>query len=273
MTPKTKTINTRTRVKGCNNERGDSQSLNHKQHRPMDMTDYRKEAISIVKSEEPSLVANGVEVYLTDIKPRHEGEIAKAWIEQETSYDSLKCRVLTAFYKNDSGIGGFPFIVAENETAETDILLTSNFARDFAEAVSGSSSVPEEHKRAAEIAGNLTVSNPEEGFEGDFSDEEIRGIASTLRDADAVGAEFIQIDGSGVNVRDIAPWAVEEAERESDPFTVDGVDYLAFSGRGYTAVLRIDELRDLGGASVEDRTVANGVTVHEIDGYLNTTIA
>ncbi|WP_263834413.1 phage tail tube protein [Salinibacter sp.] len=239
----------------------------------MNTTNHKNKALSIVSNREPSLVANGVEVYLTDIKPRYEREIAKAWIEQETSYDSRQCRVLTAFYTKDGDIAGFPFIVAENEPAETDILLTSNFARDFAEVAAGSSSVPEEHKRAADIAGNLTVSNPEEGFEGDFSDEEIRGIASTLRDADAVGAEFVQMDGSGVSVRDIAPWAVEEAERESDPFTVDGVDYLAFSGRGYTAVLRIDELRDLGGASVEDRSVANGVTVHEIDGYLNTSIA
>jgi hypothetical protein len=239
----------------------------------MNKTNFRKEAISIVRSQEPSLSANGVEVYLTDIKPKYEREIAKAWIEEETSYDSQQCRVLMAFYTKDGDISGFPFIVAENEPAETDILLTSNFARDFAEVAAGFSSVPDEQKRAAEIAGNMTVSNPEEGLEGDFSDEEIRGIASTLRDADAVGAEFIQIDSSGVSVRDIAPWAMEEAERESNLFTVDGVNYMAFSGRGYTAVLRIDEVRDLGGASVEDRSVANGVTVHEIDGYLNTSIA
>lgn len=239
----------------------------------MDNTDQQKKAIATIASNEPSFVANEVEVYLTEIEPGHERQIAKGWIDQETSYDSRQCRVLTAFYKTDGDIGGFPFIVVKNEPARTDILLTSNFARDFAEVAADLSSVPDEHKRAAEIAGSLTVSNPEEGFEGDFSDEEIRGIASTLRDADAVGAEFVQIDSSGVSVRDIAPWAVEEAEHESDPFTVDGVDYLAFSGRGYTAVLRIDELRDLGGASVEDRSVANGVTVHEIDGYLNTSIA
>lgn len=239
----------------------------------MDNTERKKAALAIVSKKEPSLVTNGVEVYLTDIEPGRERSIAEAWINQETSYDSLQCRVLTAVYNKDGEIGGFPFIVAKNENAETDILLTSNFARDFAELAAGSSSVPDEHKRSAEIASKLSVSNPEEGFEGDFSDEEIRGIASALRDADAVGAEFIQIDGSGVSVRDIAPWAVEEAERQSDPFTVDGVDYLAFSGRGYTALLRIDELRNLGGASVDDRSVADGVTVHEIDGYLNTSIA
>jgi hypothetical protein len=239
----------------------------------MNRAQYEKAALEVVSNREPSVVANGVEVYPTDMDPKYGREIAEAWVNQETSYDSLQCKVITAFYEKDGEIGGFPFIIAKNEPVETNILLTSNFARDFAEMAAGSSSVPADPKRAAEIAGNMTVSNPEEGFDGDFSDEEIRGIASTLRDADAVGAEFVQIDSSGVSVRDIAPWAVEEAERESDPFTVDGVDYLAFSGRGYTAVLQIGELQDLGGASVEDRSVADGVTVHEVDGYLNTPIA
>jgi len=74
-----------------------------------------------------------------------------------------------------------------------------------------------------------------------FSDEEIRGIISTLSDEGVVGEPFIQIDASGVSTRsqsDIPQWAVDEAEGKSAPFTVDGHTYVAFDGRGYTAVVR-----------------------------------
>ena len=82
------------------------------------------------------------------------------------------------------------------------------------------------------------------GAQGDsdvFSDEEIRGIISTLTEEKVVGEPFIQIDASGVSTRgpsDIPQWAIGEAQGKSAPFTVDGHTYVAYEGRGYTAIVR-----------------------------------
>jgi len=99
---------------------------------------------------------------------------------------------------------------------------------------------------------------------GDFTDEEIRGIASTLRDEDMVGELFIQIDRSGVSVRsDVPNWAIDEAERESNPFTVDGQTHMAFSGRGYTAVVRLEGRADPE-ADIDYRQIDENVYIHNI---------
>lgn len=73
-----------------------------------------------------------------------------------------------------------------------------------------------------------------------FSDREIEGIISTLSDEGVIGEPFIQIDASGVSTRsedNIPQWAIREAESKSAPFTVNGETYVAFGGRGYTAIV------------------------------------
>jgi len=62
----------------------------------------------------------------------------------------------------------------------------------------------------------------------------------------------------------------QKQKKQSDPFEVNGVEYMAFSGRGYTAVIRLLDRRNYGGGDIESQEISENVTVHKVTGKVAT---
>lgn len=257
---------THARVKGCNNEEGGLTKLTHKPLKTMDITSEK--AHSIIHNNEPSFEINGVEVYLTSNQvSEFMLKATRSWMADKTSFEEFAAH--TAVYFDGEEIAVAPFIITKSGIT-ADANLTSHFAEDALE-VGAEVDNPDENMVATfEMVTRLTEDNPQEDFEGDFSDKEIQGIAEAMMDAGVVGEECVQIDGSGINVREPAQWLAAEAEKQSDPFEVNGVEYMAFSGRGYTAVIRLLDRRNYGGGDIKSQEISENVTVHKVTGKVAT---
>ncbi len=233
-----KTINTHARVKGCNNEGEGLTKLNHKNRdRPMNIDELPFSADKVINLDE-----------FTQAAKEAQG------LEVANIIDNTEER-LTIWVDKNVG-GGYKLDFRRQGDSEIDIYTTDPYGSGLVQAHSGKSEeaawweydfILETIDVPLKIFGDedpqsLSQGQTDAEVDSDaFSDKEIRGIISTLTEEDVVGKPFIQIDASGVSTRgpsDIPQWAVDEAEGKSAPFTVDGYTYVAFDGRGYTAVVR-----------------------------------
>jgi hypothetical protein len=216
-----------------------------------------------IENQQPSATLNGVEVYVNELGVT-EGMSSK--IEEYRRQHGLDWGhydVHSTVLHDGEEVGLTPLVLTGAAHPRKDVIITAEFMEQFGSGMSEGDELYEEFETALSLLKQAAeVKMSADG--GDFTDEEIRGIASTLRDEDVVGELFVQIDRSGVSVRsDVPNWAVDESKSESNPFTVDGQTHMAFSGRGYTAVVRLEGRADPE-ADIDFRQIDNNIYVHNI---------
>jgi hypothetical protein len=216
-----------------------------------------------IENQQPSATLNGVEVYITQFAATDGMRAEIERYRREHGLDWGDYTSLLGFLYDGESLEPTPWVLTASANPRKDVIITAEFMEQFGSDMSEGDELYGEFETALKLltqAADVTMS----AGGGDFTDEEIRGIASTLRDEDMVGELFIQIDRSGVSVRsDVPNWAIDEAERESNPFTVDGQTHMAFSGRGYTAVVRLEGRADPE-ADIDYRQIDENIYIHNI---------
>ncbi|MCS3822682.1 hypothetical protein [Salinibacter ruber] len=225
---------------------------------------------SIARNREPHDEQNGVKAYLSPNAP----EKASVWMSEYivkhvdgASPDDF--RAVTVLLQDEECVVSAPFIISAHTDLSTDFQISASFLAWLLDQKrpDGESKEIQRTLRVAAYALQLLQRFNSGGYDdtsvdlGDFTDEEIRGVAQTIIDAGAADP-YVQFDQSGVTTREAVPgWAIEEGERFSNPFTIGGRTFIAVSGPGYTAA--IENARSGNFQDCKSRDIGCAV-VHEV---------
>jgi hypothetical protein len=230
---------------------------------------------SLIDNQEPHAENKGVKAYISPNAP----DKAPVWMSEYivkhvdgVSPDDF--RAATVILEHEECVVSVPFIVGEFTDLSTDFQISASFLAWICDKKrpDGESAELKESLAAAAYALQLYDrfhggSSGEDSVDlGDFTDEEIRGIAQTIIDAGATDP-YVQVDESGITTREAVPeWVIEEGERFSNPFTIGGRTFIAVSGPGYTAA--VEKIRGEHLQNYESRNIGCAV-VHEVPEDVN----
>lgn len=232
------------------------------------MNNYDLEGI--IEGREPHEEQNGVKAYISPDAPEKASVWMSEYIVKHVDGASLDdFRAVTVLLQDEEFVVSAPFIIGAHTDLSTDFQVSASFLAWLLDKKRPDEE-SEEMRRALSAAAyalQLLDRFNSGGYDdtavdlGDFTDEEIRGIAQAIIDAGA-DDPYIQFDQSGVTPRESVPgWAIEEGERFSNPFTIGGRTFIAVSGPGYTAA--IENARNGDYQNYESRNIGCAV-VHEV---------
>lgn len=221
----------------------------------------------IVANNDPEIIINGVEIYTEDEHASDKVQNAASSFLEQSTISVDKFVVVESVYRDGKKTATVPLIKTERQDPAKDVQTTKWFIGWLDDQGIGNGE--EEWKQGVELV-RSSVTESEVGVreEGDFPDEEIKELALILRKEGLVKEDHVVIKSGECKVLRFSPDWAKEAERISDPFTVDGFSYVAFEKGEQVLVSGVREMTGIKKGAfdkAEKREIGDSVTVYSME--------